>query len=89
MTAQHFILWVEGERTHVATRNAYRRGRASWLNDEAHSVPEELVMAHGFESWGTPINGPHPAFAAEKMPLMAQWLLDHGYTAVILDEPPT
>jgi hypothetical protein len=29
MSATHFVLWTSGERTHIASRNAYRRGEAS------------------------------------------------------------
>lgn len=88
MTARHFVLWVEGGRTRVATRNAYRRGEASWRYDEALSVPQELVMALGWEDWQTPVNGPFPAFSDQKLPEIVQWLETHGYTARVLDEPP-
>jgi len=88
VTARHFVVWVDGQRTRVATRNAYRRGEASWRHDEATSVPEELVMALGWEDWQTPENGPFPAFAADKFTQIALWLNEHGYTACILHEPP-
>ena len=88
MTANHFVVWVDGERTRVATRNAHRRGEASWRNDEALSVPEELVMALGWEDWQTPENGPFPAFSAERVHEVAAWLVEHGYTARVLDGPP-
>ena len=88
MTARNFVLWEEGERTHVATRNAYRRGEASWRHDEALSVPEELVTAVGLWQWQTPVNGPFPVFSAEKITEVAAWLVEHGYTARVLDGPP-
>ena len=88
MSAQHFVLWVSGERTHVATRNAYRRGEGDWRYDEALSVPVELVMVLGWEEWQTPENGPFPAFRADKLPQIALWLNEHGYTAQVLNEPP-
>jgi len=84
VTTKHVILWSDGERTHLATRNAYRRGEASWRHDEALSVPEELVTAIGLWQWQwqTPINGPFPVFAAEKITEIVAWLVEHGYTAV-------
>ena len=60
MTARHFVLWVEGERPHVATRNAYRRGKASWRYDEALSVPAELVMAPWVGGLANPHQRPVP-----------------------------
>ena len=88
MTAKQFILWTDGERTHVATRNAYRRGEANWRHDEALSVPEELVTAVGSWQWQTPVNGPFPVFAAEKIAEMVAWLVEHGYTADVRAAPP-
>ena len=88
MTAKHFIVWVDGGRTHVATRNAYRRGEASWRHDEARSVLDELVMALG-KKGQTPPNGPFLAFSAERIHVVAGWLVEHGYTAVVLDKPPS
>jgi len=84
VTTKHVILWSDGERTHLATRNAYRRGEASWRHDEALSVPEELVTAIGLWQWQwqTPVNGPFPVFAAEKITEIVAWLVEHGYTAV-------
>lgn len=87
MSARHFVLWVANGRTHVASRNAYRRGEASWRYDEARTVPEALVMALGWEEWQTPINGPFPAFPAEAVLLIRDWLVDHGYTAQVVDRP--
>ena len=89
MTAKHVILWTDGERTHLATRNAYRRGEASWRHDEALSVPEELVTAIGLWQWQTPVNGPFPVFATEKITEILAWLVEHGYTAVVLAAPPS
>jgi len=88
VSARHFVLWVDGDRTRVATCNAFRRGQASWRHDEALSVPEELVTALGWEDWQTPENGPFPAFGADKLSEMVQWLVDNGYTARALAEPP-
>ena len=85
MTAKHFVLWVHGDRT--TSRNAYRYGQASWRNDEANSVPEELVVALGWEDWQTADNGPFPAFADHKITDVAAWLVNHGYTAIEFDGP--
>jgi len=87
MTATHFVLWAAGERTHVASRYAYRRGEASWRHDEKNTVPEELVDALGWWDWQTPINGPFPAFSAERLPLIVGWLTQHGYTARVVSGP--
>jgi len=89
VTARHFVLWVDGQRTRVATRNAYRRGEASWRYHDALSVPEELVLALGWEDWQTPVNGPFPAFSDDKLPEVVRWLVEHGYTARVLDGPPS
>ena len=88
MSARNFVLWEEGERTHIATRNFHRQGLASWRNDEASSVPADLVGALGSWQWQTPVNGPFPAFSAERIHEVAAWLVEHGYTARVLDGPP-
>ena len=88
MSARHFVVWVDGERTHIATRNFHRQGLASWRNDEASSVPADLVEALGSWQWQTPVNGPFPAFSAERIHEVAAWLVEHGYTACVLDGPP-
>ena len=87
MTARHFVLWTSGEHTHIASRNAYRRGEASWRHDETNTVPEELVDALGGWEWQTPINGPFPAFSADSLPAIVEWLVENGYTARVVDEP--
>lgn len=87
MTARHFVLWTAGERTQVASHNAYRRGEAGWRHDERYTVPDELVDALGGWEWQTPINGPFPAFRAERLEEIVDWLLDNGYTACVVDEP--
>ncbi len=87
MTARHFVVWASGERTHIASRNAFRRGQASWRHDEKNTVPEELVDALGWEDWQTPINGPFPAFSADKLESIVGWLTSNGYTARIIDNP--
>ena len=88
MSARHFVLWTRGDRTHLATRNAYRRGRAGWLFDQTGTVPDELVEALGGWEWQLPGNGPFPAFSAERLGDIVDWLIQHGYTAVVLDHPP-
>ena len=88
MKARHFVVWVDGTRTHVATRNAYRNGEASWRCDEALSVPVDLVEELGREEWQTPSNGPFPVFSSDVFAEVVAWLKDNGYTAVALDEPP-
>lgn len=90
MSAQHFILWVDEDedRVRIASRNAYRLGEASYRNDDARVVPHDLVEALGFWSWQTPVNGPFPAFAAERLEAIVTWLADQGYTARVLPEPP-
>ena len=47
-------------------------------------VPEELVAALGWEEWQTPANGPFPAFSADAMQAMVDWLVAHGYTAQVV-----
>ncbi len=88
MSATHFVVWASGERTHIASRNAYRRGQASWRHDEKNTVPEELVDTLGWWDWQTPINGPFPAFDAERLQDMTRWLQTHGYSVRVLDAPP-
>ena len=88
MSAGHFVLWVDGERTHVASRNAYRRGEAAWRHDETLTVPGEVVDALGWWERQTPMNGPFPAFAADRLEAVADCLRTNGYTARILQEPP-
>ena len=87
-TARSFVLWADAERTHIATRNFHRQGLASWRNDEASSVPGDLVEALGSWQWQTPVNGPFPVFPAEKITEVAAWLVEHGYTAHVLAAPP-
>ena len=87
-TARNFVLWADAERTHIATRNFHRQGLASWRNDEASSVPADLVEALGSWQWQTPVNGPFPVFSAEKITEVAAWLVEHGYTARVLGGPP-
>ena len=87
-TARSFVLWADAERTHIATRNFHRQGLASWRNDEASSVPVDLVEALGSWEWQTPVNGPFPVFRAEKITEVAAWLVEHGYTAHVLAAPP-
>lgn len=87
MTAKHFVLWTSGERTHIASRNAYRRGQASWRHDEKNTVPEELVMELGWEDWQTPGNGPFPAFSADNLESIVVWLTANGYTARVVIGP--
>ena len=70
MTARHFVLWTSDERTHIASRNAYRKGEAGSRHDEKNTMPEELVDSLGDWEWQTPINGPFPAFSAERLPLV-------------------
>ena len=88
MTAKHFVLWVDAGRTRIASLNAYRRGEASWRCDDDRVVPAALVEELGWYEWQTPINGPFPAFAADRAALVARWLEEHGYTARLLSEPP-
>ncbi len=87
MSARHLVLWTADGRTHVASRHAYRRGEASWRHDETPTVPGELVDALGWWEWQTPINGPFPAFSAEALPAMIEWLTTNGYTAQVVAEP--
>lgn len=88
MTAKHFVVWTDGDRTHLASRSAYRRGEAAWRMDERYTVPEELVDARGGWEWQTPINGPFPAFPAARLTLIVEWLIDNGCTVRVLEEPP-
>ena len=84
----HFVVWADDGHTHVATRNAYRRGEASWRCDDARFVPAELVEALGWEEWQTPINGPFPAFDAGRLEAVADWLESNGYTVQVLPQAP-
>lgn len=88
MSAKHFVIWAEGGRTHVATLSSYRRGEASWRCDDARFVPAELVEALGYWEWQTPVNGPFPAFQADRLLAVASWLKGSGYSAGLLQEPP-
>ena len=87
MTARHFVVWASGERTHIASRHAHRRGEAGWRHDVKDTVPEELVDTLGWWDWQTPINGPFPAFSADSLEPIVGWLTSNGYTARIIDNP--
>lgn len=87
MTARHFVVWVDGERTHLASRHAFRRGEAGWRYDQKNTVPEQLVDELGWWDWQTPVNGPFPAFGSAALGSVVAWLLNDGCTVRVLDGP--
>lgn len=86
MVAKHFVLWTDATRTHLATRSAHRKGESDWRYDDPRSVPPLLVARHGWEDWQTPVNGPFPAFSADKADDIVTWLRRQGYTVQRLDD---
>jgi len=87
VSTRHFVLWTTDTRTLLASRHAYRRGEAGWRFDQAGQVPDELVEELGWWDWQTPINGPFPAFSADRLPQILGWLQSNDYTALVVEEP--
>ncbi len=50
-------------------------------------MPEELVDTLGWWDWQTPVNGPFPAFSADNLESIVEWLKQNGYTAQVVGEP--